>query len=109
MRHTALHWTIAMTCFALGAVAACSSESATDLHAAGTGAPGATGSSDIVGSNGKSTSGGGAVETTASGLPCDVDKVLKSRCQTCHGSNTQFGASAPLVTHDDLVKSPTTA
>jgi hypothetical protein len=28
--------------------------------------------------------------------------VLKARCQTCHASPTQYGASAPLVTFDDL-------
>lgn len=47
-----------------------------------------------VGSDGK----------TATGLPCDVDKTLKQRCQTCHGTTPSFGASAPLVTHADLMK-----
>lgn len=40
--------------------------------------------------------------TRASHLPCDVDRILKSNCQGCHGTNPQFGASDPLVTHDDV-------
>jgi hypothetical protein len=101
---TALHWSIAMTCFALGAVAACSSDPTMDSNLRGTGSGNATGSSDVVGTGKASGGGGGAPATTASGLPCDVNKILEGRCQTCHGSSTQFGASAPLVTHDDLVK-----
>jgi hypothetical protein len=42
------------------------------------------------------------VETTATGLPCDVDRVLKTRCQTCHAKEPRYGASLPLVTFDDL-------
>lgn len=38
----------------------------------------------------------------ASHLPCDVDRILKSNCQGCHGTNPQFGASDPLVTYDDV-------
>jgi copper type II ascorbate-dependent monooxygenase-like protein len=48
--------------------------------------------------------GGGATVTSATGLPCDVDAVLKAHCQTCHASQPQFGASVPLVTWDDLQK-----
>lgn len=45
---------------------------------------------------------GGSEARTTTGLPCDVDKVLKERCQSCHGSETQYGAPNALVTHDDL-------
>jgi hypothetical protein len=41
---------------------------------------------------------------TATGLPCDVDAVLRERCHICHSSPTKYGASAPLVTWDDLQK-----
>lgn len=48
-------------------------------------------------------SNGDRVET-ATGLPCDVDAVLKTRCQTCHASEPKYGASTSLVTYDDLQK-----
>ena len=38
----------------------------------------------------------------SSGLPCDVDAVLRERCQTCHGSSPVSGAKTSLVTWDDL-------
>ncbi|MBS2020170.1 MAG: peptidylglycine alpha-amidating monooxygenase [Deltaproteobacteria bacterium] len=46
----------------------------------------------------------GAPRSASTGLPCDVDAVLKARCQTCHGVEPKFGASSSLVTHDDLTK-----
>ncbi|MCA9586308.1 MAG: peptidylglycine alpha-amidating monooxygenase [Myxococcales bacterium] len=62
------------------------------------GAPGASlpgqGGEPEVGADGK----------TATGLPCDIDATLKQKCQTCHGASPSFGASAPLVTHADLMK-----
>ena len=83
MKRSALHWTVAMGCFLVSAVVACAAETPADATAddtiSGTG-PGGTG----VGS--KSDAPGG-LETTATGLPCDVDEVLKSRCQTCHASD----------------------
>jgi mono/diheme cytochrome c family protein len=39
---------------------------------------------------------------TATGLPCNIDKILKERCQSCHGTNLAFGAPNPLVTYADL-------
>ncbi|MDB5218954.1 MAG: hypothetical protein JWO86_6881 [Myxococcaceae bacterium] len=48
--------------------------------------------------------GGPTVTSAATGLPCDVDAVLKTHCQTCHASQPQFGASTSLVTWDDLQK-----
>lgn len=53
---------------------------------------------------GNSNKPGNVTPAVASGLPCDVDAVLKSRCQTCHAANPQFGASVPLVTWADLQK-----
>ena len=50
------------------------------------------------------TTSEGEKVVTQSGLPCDVDAILRNRCQTCHSSPTKYGASAPLVTFDDLVK-----
>ncbi len=41
---------------------------------------------------------------TKTGLPCDLDAILKTRCQTCHGAEPMYGASVPLVTWDDLQK-----
>jgi hypothetical protein len=51
---------------------------------------------------------GGAVGKTgvpqsgpeATGLPCDVDAVLKTKCQTCHDASSKL---VPLVTYEDLV------
>ena len=82
---------------ALVAAAACTAD--LPLGASGDGDPSVPSRTDDA--TGKSESG---VETTATGLPCDVDAVLKSRCQTCHGSETKYGASAPLVTYEDLQK-----
>jgi hypothetical protein len=42
--------------------------------------------------------------TTKHGIPCDVDAVLKAKCQTCHGAEKKYGAPNVLVTHDDLTK-----
>jgi hypothetical protein len=36
----------------------------------------------------------------ATGLPCDVDAVLKAKCQKCHGPTSKL---VPLVTYEDLV------
>lgn len=38
----------------------------------------------------------------ASGLPCDVEKVLAQHCQKCHSAPPQYGAPMPLVTWDNL-------
>lgn len=101
MKRSALHWTVAMGCFLFGAVAACTAETPADATA-----------DDPVTGRGANTPGAslpkgdapGELETTTTGLPCDVDKVLKSRCQTCHGAETRYGASVPLVTWADLQK-----
>lgn len=58
---------------------------------------------DVPQASSQSAADGGTA-VTATGLPCDVDAVLKARCQTCHGAKTSAGASASLVTWDDLQK-----
>jgi hypothetical protein len=45
----------------------------------------------------------GTIRTTT-GLPCAVSQTLSKNCQTCHGATPKTGASAPLVTWDDLQK-----
>lgn len=37
-------------------------------------------------------------------LPTAVDDVLKTRCQSCHGTTTEYGAPFSLVTYDDLTR-----
>jgi hypothetical protein len=102
MKRSALHWSVAVTCFAVSAIAACTTAPSDTATADGKSSGGpATGSNDVV-SGGPATQNPDGTTTAATGLPCDVDAVLKSRCQTCHGNPTQFGASASLVTYDDL-------
>lgn len=79
-------------------IAACSSEGASKLS-----------SDEKDDTSGNSpTSGPGGVHTndtpvtTKTGLPCDVDAVLKKDCQTCHGDPQQYGAPNKLVTFDDV-------
>ena len=97
MKRSALHWTLAVTCFAVSAVAACTAEIPA-LAGPDTASPARAGEDDV--NSGKP---GSATPTpTRTGLPCDVDKVLKARCQTCHASQTQYGVSAPLVTYEHL-------
>jgi len=50
---------------------------------------------------GGSPGSGGAA---GAGLPCDVQDVLTRKCGNCHGAQPAFGASTPLVNHDDLTK-----
>lgn len=92
-----------MACFATSVVVGCTAETPFDATP-GSGDDGKGGGDVVGGGASKPAGGGGGVETTATGLPCDVDKVLKTRCQTCHSSETRYGASAPLVTYDDLQK-----
>ncbi|APR76684.1 Hypothetical protein A7982_02031 [Minicystis rosea] len=39
---------------------------------------------------------------TEAGLPCEVDAILRRRCQSCHGDPPSFGAPMPLVSFADL-------
>jgi hypothetical protein len=101
MKRSALHWTVAMGCFLVSAVAACAVDEATDGAADD---PVTAARERENGGAGTKPGDPGAVETTATGLPCEVDKLLKSRCQTCHAAETRYGASVPLVTYADLQK-----
>ncbi|HMJ10254.1 MAG TPA: hypothetical protein VK524_02555 [Polyangiaceae bacterium] len=47
------------------------------------------------------TGTGGAGGGTAKNIPCDVDAILKAKCQTCHGSPLSAGAPMPLITYAD--------
>jgi hypothetical protein len=44
----------------------------------------------------------GSLATAATGLPCDVAKVLGENCQQCHSSPPRFGAPVSLVSYADL-------
>ena len=48
------------------------------------------------------SSGDGTATPTRTGLPCDVDALLRTRCQTCHGESPSAGASSKLVSWEDL-------
>jgi len=101
MTRTALQKSIALGAFLLGALVACTAE--TDPRATGDESP--TSPRPGQRSDDVNGGGGGQVETTKTGLPCDVDKILKTRCQTCHAADPRYGASTALVTHADLMKS----
>jgi hypothetical protein len=68
--------------------------------ACGSDAAGPNQASNDGGSNSSSTTVGGQVTN----LPCDVDSILRSRCQTCHAASPVGGATVSLVTHDDLTQ-----
>jgi hypothetical protein len=34
-------------------------------------------------------------------LPCDVETVLKAKCQSCHAATPLYGAPIPLMTYED--------
>ena len=46
--------------------------------------------------------GAGGAPEKATGIPCEVERVLVERCQECHGEKPSFGAPSSLVTYDDL-------
>ena len=94
-RHTAL----AVAAVIIGA---CSSEAAGTLGMDGRGKGGGDGTTQIGEIN--PTEPGAPAGPTQTGLPCDVDAVLKSKCQTCHASDPTYGASTALVTYQDLQK-----
>lgn len=102
IRHTARRNALRITATLLaGAVAMAA--------AAACGGADASSAAEEVAGNGAPTEPGSSTGTsrpveTATGLPCDVDAVLKTRCQTCHASEPKYGASAPLVTGNDLQK-----
>jgi hypothetical protein len=69
-----------------------------------TGGGGTTGTPVVVGTMGGGTTGvtsPGGAGGAGNGLPCEVDKILKEKCQTCHGSPLMSGPMA-LITNADL-------
>ncbi len=79
-------------------------------------------SGDLMGANESTSSSSGASNNASSrssreatdpsdpgaqktGLPCDVDAVLRKKCQTCHAADPVYGAPQALVTYADLSKS----
>lgn len=66
---------------------------------------------DATGANAGGANGQGAGGTSATGspLPCDVDALVKARCQTCHGAKPAFGAPMALVTVEDFKKASSVA
>ncbi|HMJ12614.1 MAG TPA: hypothetical protein VK524_14415, partial [Polyangiaceae bacterium] len=53
-----------------------------------------------IGSGG--TGGTGGNPTNA--LPCNIDNILRTKCQACHGSSPKFGAPMPLTSIEDIRK-----
>ena len=49
---------------------------------------------------GNGTGGNGGVAT---GMPCDVQALLQTRCVSCHSNPPASGAPMPLVTRDNLM------
>ncbi len=67
--------------------------------ASGTG--GATGTTG-VGGRGGTTGTGGSTGTVATGIPCDIQALLQTRCQGCHTNPPLNGAPMPLLTYANL-------
>jgi hypothetical protein len=75
------------------------------MGAAGNAAPFVPGMTNVPGG----TAGMGSVQQPPSqvptnGMPCAVNDVIKSRCQTCHGASPIGGAPMSLVTQADFHK-----
>jgi len=90
-----------LTSLFLAALAACS---AADDAASGPRGGGASSKDDDVIAGGSAKPNSDGTVTTKTGLPCDVDAVLKARCQTCHAADHQYGAPNTLVSYDDMVR-----
>jgi hypothetical protein len=101
MKLTTFVAVIAATVIASTATVACTA--ATDFGASKkTDKDGTDGTDQSASTDGNSADGHQV--TTKTGLPCDVDAVLKKNCQTCHAASPVSGASTSLVTYDDLMK-----
>lgn len=46
--------------------------------------------------------GGAPLEAELSGLPCGVEKVLRTNCQSCHGRTPVEGTNVSLLSYADL-------
>ena len=55
------------------------------------------------GSTAKPDAGVGGVPSSGT-LPCDVQKLLQTRCDSCHGTTKAGGAPSSLVTFADMLK-----
>lgn len=82
----------ARVAFVASFLGACSSAGATSD--AGGGLPHDDAAASGIDTGG--TAGGGT-------LPCDVNDVVVTHCQTCHAATPVYGAPMPLVTHADWV------
>jgi uncharacterized membrane protein len=51
---------------------------------------------------GGGTGGSGGTVVTATGIPCDIQTLLQTRCQGCHSSPPVNGAPMSLVTYANL-------
>ncbi len=47
---------------------------------------------------------GGTGNNPGGPLPCDIDNILRTKCQACHGSAPKFGAPMPLTSIEDIRK-----
>jgi hypothetical protein len=67
----------------------------------GVGTPAGTGggSGTTTGTGGS----GGSATASDTGLPCDVQTVLSTRCWACHGATTALPGQPVLVTRDNLM------
>ncbi len=63
---------------------------------------GAGGSAGSSGAGGQAGAGGGCFPSVGKPtLPCDVEAVLKAKCQRCHDDPTKNGAPFALLTWED--------
>jgi len=95
MRHVVLLGSLVLA----GAVAIACSDSNTTVIGGASGGTGSSGAITLDDGGASATNiEGGAGTGTATGLPCDVQKVLEDGCIACHG-----GSQAPrLLTYGDL-------
>ncbi len=49
--------------------------------------------------------GDGDGSNSATGLPCDIEKIVQAKCQTCHTDGGLFGAPMDLLSHEDFAGS----
>jgi hypothetical protein len=76
----------------------------------GVGAGGLVGSGGIttVGSSGgMNPASGGGTGVSGGTLPCDIDTLVKTRCQLCHAAKPIGGAPMSLVTEQDFTQNYT--
>lgn len=85
-------------CALLGAIGACyvGAEDLPSAHGPG------GGSAHDAGPAGSSDAAASAPPPGATGLPCDVDAIVRSRCHACHGPTPT--APMALVAYDDFAK-----